>query len=84
MKWLLIVVLVFSVLVSGCSKSNFYSTGFECYVCKEEVSGEARTCPHCGQPFNSRGPTSLNRVKEIEDEPYDPRNDPGEMGFDTP
>ena len=53
MKWLLIVVLVCSVLVSGCSSNK---TGYECFACEEQVSGEARTCPHCGQPFEFRSP----------------------------
>ena len=56
MKWLLIVVLVCSVLISGCSSNK---TGYECFSCEEQVSGEARTCPHCGQPFDFKAPTAL-------------------------
>jgi hypothetical protein len=50
MKWLLIVLLVCSVLVSGCSSNK---TGFECVNCEGEVAKLAPLCPHCGQPFRA-------------------------------
>ena len=47
MKWLLIVLLALTVLISGCNK-----TGYECPSCGGEVAKSAKTCPDCGQVFD--------------------------------
>jgi hypothetical protein len=64
MKWLLIVLLVFSVLVSGCNSNK---TGYVCPTCEGEVASTAPACPHCGQVFSLRvAPISISKNNTIE------------------
>ena len=72
MKWLLIVVLVCSVLASGCAGPVYV-----CPTCEEEVSSiSTPSCVHCGQEFDLRfGISPRHPDPEIENQMQQARDE---------